>query len=345
MALDVLKYAAGNSASTTYSSSVTGSDTAHPLTSDTNFDAKSGEGMVILGEGTANEEFAYATGKSGASLTIPVANRGLEGTSALAHAAGDSVKGIITAGMWNEVIDAITNVLDKTTGAIKASLSFTTPTLTTPTIRNWDGWEDANETWTYASASTITVPSGAAAKYAVGDRIKWTQTTVKYGVITAVADTLLTVAVNTDYTVANAAITANYYSHSASPIGYPHWFTWTPSYSASGSMTFTTVTTNQAKFNIVGKTLYFQISCNGTTGGTASNSLYVTMPVMNAIDSGSTSYGFTALSRDGAGYLGGICGDQTSSSPHGIYIQKYDASNFGLGTNRGGVGAGFYSIA
>ena len=84
-----------------------------------------------------------------------------------------------------------------------------------------DGWISANETWTYASASTITVPSGAAAKYAKGDRIKFTQTTVKYGVIVAVADTLLTIAVNTDYTVANAAITDNYYSHQASPVGYP----------------------------------------------------------------------------------------------------------------------------
>jgi len=82
-------------------------------------------------------------------------------------------------------------------------------------------WMLANETWAYASASTITVPSGAAAKYAVGDRIKWTQTTVKYGVIVAVADTLLTIAVNTNYVVANAAITLNYYSHEASPIGFP----------------------------------------------------------------------------------------------------------------------------
>lgn len=91
-----------------------------------------------------------------------------------------------------------------------------------------DGWIDADETWTYASASTITVPSGAASRYSKGDRIKWTQTTVKYGVIVSVADTVLTIAVNTDYTVANAAITNNYYSHQASPVGYPGWFNWTP---------------------------------------------------------------------------------------------------------------------
>ena len=30
------------------------------------------------------------------------------------------------------------------------------------TILGTDGWTNANETWEYASASTITVPSGAA---------------------------------------------------------------------------------------------------------------------------------------------------------------------------------------
>src|SRR3990167_3778548 len=87
-----------------------------------------------------------------------------------------------------------------------------------------DGWIAATGTWTYASASTITVPSGAASLYRVGDKIKWTQTTVKYGVISAVADTVLTIIVNTDYTVANAAITLNYYSHDENPLGFPNDF-------------------------------------------------------------------------------------------------------------------------
>lgn len=92
-----------------------------------------------------------------------------------------------------------------------------------------DGWIPASETWTYASASTITVPTGAASRYQIGDKIKWTQTTVKYGVITAVADTLLTIAVNTDYVVANAAISANFYSHQDNPIGFPSVFAFTVS--------------------------------------------------------------------------------------------------------------------
>jgi hypothetical protein len=83
------------------------------------------------------------------------------------------------------------------------------------------GWKLANEAWAYASASTITVPTGAASRYSVGDKIKITQTTVKYFYVTAVADTVLTVTGGTDYTVANAAISANYYSKMASPVGFP----------------------------------------------------------------------------------------------------------------------------
>lgn len=92
------------------------------------------------------------------------------------------------------------------------------------TLLGNDGWTNANESWAYATANTITVPSGAAAKYKKGDKIKLTQTTVKYFYVTAVADTVLTVTGGTDYTVANAAITNNYYSHQENPIGFPDWF-------------------------------------------------------------------------------------------------------------------------
>jgi hypothetical protein len=137
MAADYLKYASGNSASTTASSGISNSDTSAPLTSDTAFSAKSGEGMVIISEGENVEEFAYATGKSGGALTIPLANRGLEGGSAQTHASGATVKGIITAGMWNNVIDALTNLVSKVTGALDTTkvVDLTTAqTLTTKRI-------------------------------------------------------------------------------------------------------------------------------------------------------------------------------------------------------------------
>lgn len=157
MAADILQKASGNSASTTLSSSISDSDTAAPLTSDTNFD----EGMVILDEGAATEEFCYATGKSGASLTIPLANRGLEGGSAQAHASGATVKGILTAGMWNNLITALTdNLLVKATGVTKSGIALTSPKVTT-------GINDANNnelikvTATTSAVNEITLTNAA----------------------------------------------------------------------------------------------------------------------------------------------------------------------------------------
>jgi DNA-binding protein len=117
-AVDKLQYSIGNSASTTLAGSMTNSDTTATLTSDTNFAAKSGAGMILLDEGQATEELAYSTGKTGAVLAVPLANRGLEGGSAQTHSSAASVKGIFSAGMWNNVIDALSLVVSKTTGLI-----------------------------------------------------------------------------------------------------------------------------------------------------------------------------------------------------------------------------------
>lgn len=140
-----------------------------------------------------------------------------------------------------------------------------------------DGWNKPNETWTYASATTITVPSGAASKYAVGDKIKLTQTGVKYFYVVGVADTVLTVTGGTDYTVANATITDNYYSHDASPIGFPQFFAYTPTVSAS-SGTFTDVT-GVASFSVQGRTCYYKVEITTADVGTAATETRVTLPI------------------------------------------------------------------
>lgn len=136
MAAPVLKKSIGNSASTTGSSGVVNTDTSFPLTSSTNFQAASGEGMVLMDEGTATEELGYSTGLSGGALTIPLANRGLEGGSAQGHDSGYSMKGVLTAGMWNDLIDALTNVLVQSTGAVDTT-KVVTPT-GTQTLTNKD---------------------------------------------------------------------------------------------------------------------------------------------------------------------------------------------------------------
>ena len=91
------------------------------------------------------------------------------------------------------------------------------------------GWYPAEETWVYASADdptfTFTIAGvDLTTKYSAGMRIKLTQTTVKYFIITAVAfstDTTITVYGGTDYDLANAAITSPYYSTQKAPHGFP----------------------------------------------------------------------------------------------------------------------------
>jgi len=115
-AVSFLQKSAGNNSSTTLSSGVTDSSTSFPLTSDTLFLA--GGGFIIIEEGLATEELAYYTGKSGGALTVPLANRGLEGGSAQGHAVGSSVKGVLSADMYNNIIETLANGFSATDGTL-----------------------------------------------------------------------------------------------------------------------------------------------------------------------------------------------------------------------------------
>lgn len=114
---------------------------------------------------------------------------------------------------------------------------------------------------------------------------------------------------------------------------------WTPSYSASGSMTYTSVSTVFAKYIIFGKILFFELRAAGTTGGTASNTLIATLPV-NKLSPGSSICAGGWNETGNANFLAATAAlTQTT-----IYILKYDRSNFGLGTGRVMAAAGFYEI-
>lgn len=87
----------------------------------------------------------------------------------------------------------------------------------------------------YASASTFTVPVDITSLLQKGDKLQWTQPTlgVKYGHIVsatyAAPNTTVTIAVNTDYTIANEAITNFYVSRESRPLGFPAVFNYSPS--------------------------------------------------------------------------------------------------------------------
>ena len=128
-----------------------------------------------------------------------------------------------------------------------------------------DGWLPVSSTWTYASATTINVPSGAAAIYAPFDKVKFTQhSVVKTGYVYPVSDTQLLFYAGSDFAIEDTAtypISAAYYSHQASPIGFTHWYNWTPTLTRLSGY-------DLARFSIIGKTatIHFKTVNRTVTG-------------------------------------------------------------------------------
>lgn len=92
-----------------------------------------------------------------------------------------------------------------------------------------DGWTASTATWSYSSADSptfvISINADMTTILCAGMRIKLTQTTTKYFIVTVVGSysagaTLVTVYGGTDYTLANAAITNPYYSGMKAPFGF-----------------------------------------------------------------------------------------------------------------------------
>lgn len=190
------------------------------------------------------------------------------------------------------------------------------------------GWVEIQETLTYDSPTTITVASGAPTRYQKGDKLKLTQTTVKYFYIVGVADTVLTITGGSNYTLEDEAITSPQLSRIENPFGFPGWFNWTPSYTASGSMTFTSVATSVAIFKLTANEANIICRATGTTGGTASNTISISIPVL-AVDTGSN---VTGASVGDPTSISGYC--FVSGSNDYLSFRRYDSSNFGLGAGR-----------
>lgn len=118
----------------------------------------------------------------------------------------------------------------------------------------------------------------------------------------------------------------------------PIWTTWTSSPGGSGSMTYSSVSVDYARYQrqIDGR-VNFEISFSGTTGGVASTSLTFALPIA-PVTAGTI---FTGSVVD-SGYKLGF-GLWTAGFTVNVY--KYDSSNYGLGATRGVIMKGSYVAA
>lgn len=138
------------------------------------------------------------------------------------------------------------------------------------------GWIGISGTFSYASATTINVSSGAASIYSVGDKLRFQNNdsgTYLYAYIVTVADTLLTVKGNA---VPNATLTDAYYSHQENPLGFPDTFAYTPAAIVGFA---STPGDSSYIFSLKGRvcTVFFDMSDGGTTSNSVNTSF--TLPI------------------------------------------------------------------
>lgn len=142
------------------------------------------------------------------------------------------------------------------------------------------GWTSAGETWVYASATTFTVAGvDVTEKYPVGTKIRLKQGgSYKYFYIvtrTFSTNTTITVTGGSDYSLANATITDNYFSYAVVATGFPSRFNYTPSWTNLTVGSGTVV----AFFSMVGKRVLAVVRFTYGAGSAVGSTPQFTLPV------------------------------------------------------------------
>jgi len=149
-------------------------------------------------------------------------------------------------------------------------------------LQGTDGWYKDTDTWEYVSATSFRiVGKNVAIRFLKGTKIVLVQTSGKYFYVLYATytggNTVVTVTGGSNYSIANATITAAYYSYAENPQGFPQWFNWTPTLTGYSSNPTDTV----YRFCISGGKVYVSIRevTNGTSNGAG---ISITLPVTAA---------------------------------------------------------------
>lgn len=119
------------------------------------------------------------------------------------------------------------------------------------------------------------------------------------------------------------------------------WKTYVPTYSGSGGMTFTAVTTDQAFYRRDRGLIFIDVQATGTIGGTPTDVLYATLPISSLANTFQPLAANVFDSDSGGGLVSGV-GGITTSTPTGIIrVSKFDGSVWAAGDGGFQV-TGFY---
>jgi hypothetical protein len=208
-----------------------------------------------------------------------------------------------------------------------------------------DGWFPTTDTITRTGNHTFTVPDDRTNQFRKGAKFAYTDAGAgEYGVVASsvytATDTATTVTLitNSDYAMSTDAIADPSLSYIENPADFPDWFNYTPTYSANGSMTYTTVTTTYAKWRVSGKTMFYALQASGTTGGEVNTQLQATPPV-TIVDTRAYPGSCNVIDGTAAAVVGTGGANGTTGV---IFARKFDSSNWALGAGRVMQSSGFY---
>lgn len=119
------------------------------------------------------------------------------------------------------------------------------------------------------------------------------------------------------------------------------WATWTPSYSGSGSMTYTSVSTGYARWKQRNKTVFIAIKALGTAGGTQDTALQFSAPATPA----NSPAPISGLYQNNSANIQGTCHATYTTGTTLFNVFLSTGGNWTLAANTGFAVSGCYEVA